>query len=104
MLSQVVQLIEQKHRFMITSHIRPDGDGLGSGLALYWMLRSLGKSADVILRDRVPPGYMVLPGSDMIMIQDDVSEPYDAAFIMECSDAERPGLPGLKNQFVVNID
>jgi bifunctional oligoribonuclease and PAP phosphatase NrnA len=104
MLSQVVQLIEQKQRFMITSHIRPDGDGLGSGLALYWMLRGLGKSADVILRDRVPPGYMVLPGSDMIMIQDDVSESYDAAFIIECSDVERPGLPGLKDQFVVNID
>ena len=45
MLVQVVQLIEQKQRFMITSHIRPDGDGLGSGLALYWMLQSLGKEA-----------------------------------------------------------
>ncbi|HKP85742.1 MAG TPA: bifunctional oligoribonuclease/PAP phosphatase NrnA [Blastocatellia bacterium] len=104
MLSQVVQLIEQNQRFMITSHIRPDGDGLGSGLALYWMLRSLGKEANVILRDRVPPGYTVLPGSDMIIIQDDVTESYDAAFIIECSDVERPGLPGLRNQFVVNID
>lgn len=104
MLSQVVQLIEQNQRFMITSHIRPDGDGLGSGLALYWMLRSLGKYADVILRDRVPPAYTVLPGSDLIVLQDEVTENYDAAFIIECSDVERPGLVGLKNQFVVNID
>src|SRR6185436_20230480 len=43
-------------------------------------------------------------GSDMIMIQDDVTAIYDAAFIIECSDVERPGLPGLKNQFIVNID
>ncbi|HET9530606.1 MAG TPA: DHH family phosphoesterase, partial [Blastocatellia bacterium] len=89
---------------MITSHIRPDGDGLGSGLALYWMLQSLGKDASVILRDRVPPAYSVLPGSDLVLVQPDVEDLYDAAFVIECSDVERPGLPGLKNQFVVNID
>ena len=104
MLSQVVQLIEQQQRFMITSHIRPDGDGLGSGLALYWMLRALSKDVDVVLRDRVPPAYTVLPASDLVVVQDDVTEKYDAAFIIECSDVERPGLPSLKDQFVVNID
>jgi bifunctional oligoribonuclease and PAP phosphatase NrnA len=104
MLSQVVQLIEQQQRFMITSHIRPDGDGLGSGLALYWMLRALGKDADVVLRDRVPPAYNVLPASDSVIVQDDVTERFDAAFVIECSDVDRPGLPSLKDQFVVNID
>ena len=104
MLSQVVQLIEQQQRFMITSHIRPDGDGLGSGLALYWMLRDLGKEVDVVLRDRVPPAYNVLPASELVVVQDDVTEKYDAAFIIECSDVDRPGLPSLKDQFVVNID
>ena len=104
MLSQVVQLIEQKQRFMVTSHVRPDGDGLGSGLALYWMLRALGKEADVVLRDRVPPAYTVLPGSELVIVKEDVSESYDAAFIIECSDVDRPGLPSLKDQFVVNID
>ena len=104
MLSQVVQLIEQNQRFMITSHIRPDGDGLGSGLALYWMLRNMGKDVDVILRDRVPPAYTVLPGSDLVLVQEDVMQDYDAAFIIECSDVGRPGLPSLKDQFVVNID
>jgi bifunctional oligoribonuclease and PAP phosphatase NrnA len=89
---------------MITSHIRPDGDGLGSGLALYWMLRGMGKDVDVVLRDRVPPAYRVLPGSELVLVRDDVTEDYDAAFIIECSDVNRPGLPGLKDQFVVNID
>jgi bifunctional oligoribonuclease and PAP phosphatase NrnA len=104
MLSQVVQLIEQKQRFMITSHVRPDGDGLGSGLALCWMLKALDKEAYVVLRDRVPPAYEVLPGSELVIVQDDVTEIYDAAFIIECSDVDRPGLPSLRNQFVVNID
>jgi phosphoesterase RecJ-like protein len=104
MLSQVVQLIEQQQRFMITSHIRPDGDGLGSGLALYWMLKDLGKDAEVVLRDRVPPAYSVLPASELVVVQDDVTQKYDAAFIIECSDVDRPGLPSLREQFVVNID
>src|SRR5437868_14336691 len=102
MLGQVVQLIEQKQRFMITSHIRPDGDGIGSGLALYWMLRSLGKDVDVVLRDRIPPAYEILPGSESVYIQPDLVKDYDAVFLMECSDAERPGLPSLKNLFIVN--
>jgi phosphoesterase RecJ-like protein len=68
------------------------------------MLKSLGKEADVILKDRVPPAYNVLPGSDLVLVQPDVTDSYDAAFIIECSDVERPGLPSLKNQFVVNID
>jgi bifunctional oligoribonuclease and PAP phosphatase NrnA len=104
MLSEVVDLIDQKQNFMITSHVRPDGDGLGSGLALYWMLMSLGKRADVVLLDRVPHSYHVLPGSELILVQPDVTEAYDAAFIIECSDVDRPGLPGLRNQYVVNID
>jgi phosphoesterase RecJ-like protein len=104
MLSQVVQLIEQKQRFMITSHVRPDGDGLGSGLALWWMLKALDKDADVVLRDRVPPAYNVLPGSELVIVQDDVTDVYDGAFIIECSDVERPGLASLGKQFVVNID
>ena len=43
MLSQVVELIESKNRFAITSHARPDGDSLGSSLGLYWLLRALNK-------------------------------------------------------------
>ena len=104
MLSEVVELIDKKNKFMITSHIRPDGDGLGSGLALYWMLKSLGKEATVLLRDEVPPAYTVLPASDLVVVAPDIDGEYDAAFLMECSDVERPGLPSLKEQFVVNID
>lgn len=104
MLSQVVELIEQKKRFLITSHVRPDGDGLGSGLALYWMLKSLQKEALVILHDPVPPAYNVLPGSELVLVQPDVTELFDGAFVMECSDVDRPGLGGLKHQFVINID
>jgi phosphoesterase RecJ-like protein len=104
MLSQVVELIESKHRFCITSHVRPDGDSLGSSLALYWTLKSLDKDVDVIMRDNVPHSYRELPGADEVIKSPRVPDGYDAAFVIECSDIDRPGLIDLDKQFVVNID
>jgi bifunctional oligoribonuclease and PAP phosphatase NrnA len=104
MLSQVIDLIEKYDRFAITSHIRPDGDSLGSSLALCWILRSLKKDAEVIMCDDVPHAYSKLPGSEDVKVVPDVAKDYDAVFVIECSDVSRPGLPGLKDRFVVNID
>ncbi len=66
MLSQVVELIENKQVFGITTHVRPDGDGIGSSLGLCWLLRSLGKTAEVIVSDGIPPSYSTLPGAEEI--------------------------------------
>ncbi|HWQ36840.1 MAG TPA: bifunctional oligoribonuclease/PAP phosphatase NrnA [Blastocatellia bacterium] len=104
MLSQVIELIEQHQRFAVTSHIRPDGDSLGSSLALFWILRGLGKDAEVIMCDDVPQAYERLPGADLVRVVPDIDRAYDAVFVIECSDVTRPGLPALKDQFVVNID
>jgi phosphoesterase RecJ-like protein len=104
MLSQVVELIEQKHRFAITSHVRPDGDSLGSSLGLYWLLRALDKDVEVIMRDSAPHAYRQLPGADLIRVTPAVDREYDGVFVIECSDIDRPGLLNLEKQFVVNID
>lgn len=104
MLGQVIELIEKHDRFAITSHIRPDGDSMGSSLALCWILKGLKKDAEVIMCDHVPHAYIRLPGSQDVRVIDDVDRPYDAVFVIECSDVTRPGLPSLKDQFVVNID
>ncbi len=104
MLGQVIELIEKHHRFAVTSHIRPDGDSMGSSLALCWILRGLKKDAEVIMCDHVPHAYAKLPGADEVRVVRDVDRHYDAVFVIECSDVSRPGLPCLKDQFVVNID
>lgn len=104
MLSQVVELIEEKRRFAITSHIRPDGDSLGSSLGLYWLLRALDKDVEVIMRDPVPHAYQQLPGADDVRVSPTVDSSCDAVFVIECSDITRPGLLELDKQFVVNID
>ena len=78
MLSQVVELIENKKKFAITTHVRPDGDGIGSSLGLCWLLKSLGKEAEVIVRDRVPSSYRKLPGADEIRQVSEIDKKYDA--------------------------
>lgn len=104
MLSQVVELIENKKDFAITTHVRPDGDGIGSSLGLCWLLRSLGKNAEVIVRDQIPVAYEELPGANEIRTISEIDKSYDAVFIIECSDINRPGINKLAEQFTVNID
>ena len=104
MLSQVVELIEKKDRFAITSHVRPDGDSLGSSLGLYWLLQALNKDVEVIMRDPAPHSYQQLPGAGAVRVTPAVDRAYDAVFVIECSDIDRPGLIDLEKQFVVNID
>jgi bifunctional oligoribonuclease and PAP phosphatase NrnA len=104
MLSQVVELIESKQKFGITTHIKPDGDGVGSSLGLCWLLQSLGKNAEVIVHGEIPSAYRSLPGAEKIRNVDSIDNEYDAVFVIECSDLERPGIKGLEKEFTVNID
>ncbi len=104
MLSQVVELIENKEKFAITTHVKPDGDGIGSSLGLFWLLRSLGKTAEVIVGSEIPGSYNNLPGADQIRKIHEIDNRYDAIFVIECSGLERPGIAGLNQEFTVNID
>ncbi len=104
MLSQVVELIENKSDFAITTHIKPDGDGVGSSLGLCWLLTSLGKKAEVVVHGDIPLSYRSLPGAHEIRNITKIDKAYDAIFVIECSDIDRPGIAGLNDEFTVNID
>src|SRR5258705_12066269 len=98
MLSQVVELIESKGTFAITSHLRPDGDSLGSSLGLYWLLRALDKDVEVIMRDPVPHTYQKLPGANDVRATRGADHSHDGGFVIECSGMSRPGLLRLQRQ------
>src|SRR5205823_13959579 len=100
MLSQVVELIEKKDRFAITSHVRRDGDSLGSSLGLFWLLTSLNKEVEIIMRDPAPHSYQELPGARQIRVTRIVDRAYDTVFVIVCSDMLRPSLIDLENQYV----
>ena len=103
-LAQVLQEIQQRRRFLVTSHARPDGDAIGSTLALAQILRKMGKSAEIVLGDAVPVIYHPLPGSETIIHSSQVNGNYDAVIILECDSVQRTHLQGLENLFLINID
>ena len=104
MLNEVLKQIEQRKRFVLTSHARPDGDAVGSTLACCQILRTMGKNADVVLHDGVPRIYQPLPFANTVVKADRVNGNYDAAIILECDSIQRTRLQGLEQQFLINID
>ena len=103
-LEQVLQEINQRRRFLVTSHARPDGDAIGSTLALAQVLRKMGKNSEVVLRDSVPVIYRPLPLSETIVHSSQINGDYDAAIILECDSIQRTRLHGLEKHFLINID
>src|SRR5437588_8268660 len=55
-----VDLVHRHQRFLLTTHIRPDGDGLGSMLALDEVLRQRGKEVRLVIASTFPPRYAFL--------------------------------------------
>jgi bifunctional oligoribonuclease and PAP phosphatase NrnA len=104
MLQDVLQQIERRDRFVLTSHARPDGDAIGSALACCQLLRAMGKQADVVLRDGVPRIYRALPFADQVLQANSVNGDYEAAIILECDSVHRTRLEGLETRFLINID
>ncbi|MEA2014347.1 MAG: bifunctional oligoribonuclease/PAP phosphatase NrnA [Thermodesulfobacteriota bacterium] len=91
MFDRVIEIINSCSTFLITSHIRPDGDALGSELAIYHLLRDMGKEAVVYNQDKTPIIYEFLPGSSNIIHSLNSVNGFDAAFVLDCSDIERVG-------------
>lgn len=56
------RLIEESERVVLTCHVRPDGDAIGSTLGLYHLLRQLGKETTVVVPDKAPANLSFLPG------------------------------------------
>ena len=104
MLDEVLRQIEQRDRFVLTSHARPDGDAVGSALACGEILRQMNKQVEVVLRDGVPRIYQALPFSENVVHADRIDGQYDAAIILECDSIQRTRLTGLENHFLISID
>src|SRR5947207_8342950 len=100
----IVDAIRARRRFVLSSHSRPDGDSIGSQLAMAYALRALGKDVDVVNADAAPPPLMQFPGVPDIRIAPEVEGDFDAAIIMECGDLARTGVRGLDRFFLINVD
>jgi phosphoesterase RecJ-like protein len=103
-IGQIVDAIRGRQRFLISSHSRPDGDSIGSQLAMAFALDALGKQVRIVNADPAPEHYQDFPGMDRIEIAPSVDANVDAVIVMECSDLSRTGVAGLERHFVINID
>ena len=104
MLEKILRTIDQGGRFVLTSHARPDGDAVGSVLACCEILKQMGKSAEVVLADRIPYIYRPLPFTDTVVHSPAVQGHFDAAIILECDSIARTRLQGLEERFLISID
>lgn len=103
-IAAILDVIRRGERFLVCSHSRPDGDAVGSMLAMGMLLRQMGKHADLITADRIPAVYRTLPGAAGVVTTMRPHGHYDAAILLECDGLERTRLLGLDNYYVVNID
>ena len=78
-------------KILITSHIRPDGDAIGSLLGLGMALQNAGKTVQMVLVDGVPSSYRFLEGSDQI--QKEPGGDFDTFISVDCADFKRTGKP-----------
>jgi phosphoesterase RecJ-like protein len=103
-LPEIVARLRAARRVVVASHERPDGDAIGSGMALVLALRAGGVDARMVVPEAPPPYLRPFPGVDDLWITGEVSDVFDAAVIMECSSLARTGVAGLERSPVINID
>ncbi len=103
-LGQIRDEILRRQRFLLTSHSRPDGDSIGSQLAMAFALDALGKEVRLVNVDAAPDHYLDFPGMERIEIASEAGGTSDAVIVMECSDLARTGVSGLDGHFIINID
>lgn len=106
-LAETAKLLKEAGKMVIVSHISPDGDTLGSSLALAHALRMLGKEVMLNVDDDIPSVFSFLPGiGEYIRFAPDDSVPADLLIVIDASSADRAGnaMNVVKARSVLNID
>ena len=105
-LTAICRVLREKRSFLVACHENPEGDAIGSELALALALRKMGKAVTVLNADPVPANLAFLPGADTVVFEEDGSK-YDVAVVVDCGSPERTGRIGpelRKCPLLVNID
>jgi bifunctional oligoribonuclease and PAP phosphatase NrnA len=89
-IHQIIEVIRSSSSFLLTTHEGPDGDAIGSSLALASFLRNIGKDVTVHIQDPVPDLYSLLPGADTVHLHIP-DKHYDVAFVLDIGERKRSG-------------
>jgi bifunctional oligoribonuclease and PAP phosphatase NrnA len=66
-MDSIIEILKRENDFVVFSHEFPDGDGIGSQLAMFHLLDKLGKKVTLVNRDKVPEQLLFMPGSDRLV-------------------------------------
>lgn len=93
-IKQLRQILEESEKIVVTCHMSPDGDAIGSSLGMYHVLTAIGKQVNVITPDMPPQNLMFLPGAKEILpftlYQDFAAELLANADLVLCLDFNAP--------------
>ena len=109
MYTELCQAIEKHHNFVVISHFRPDGDAIGSTLALGLALRALGKEVQLWNADPCPARYSFLQGSELLQpVPPALPQEVDCFICVDTGDIKRVGDDGMARfneaPYTINID
>ena len=90
-IAAINKRLGEAQKVLITSHIRPDGDAIGSLLGLGLALQNAGKTVQMVLTDGVSSSFRYLEGSDQVRKKPD--EDFDTFIAVDCADFKRLGKP-----------
>jgi len=106
-IDKIIDILKNKESFMLTTHMNPEGDAIGSTLALAFALTSIGKKVTVNTTDPVPRILKFLPSSNIVQQVKTVDRRFDAVIVLDCGDLERVGFLKKDNipaDILINID
>ena len=107
-IDDLLAVFRSHPRFLLASHTRPDGDAIGSVLALAEVLDQLGCQADIVFADPIPSSYNTLPNIARIHHTPSANDVDPTgttpAILLECDGIVRTGLLGLEGRTLINID
>jgi phosphoesterase RecJ-like protein len=106
-VQQISELFRSQDTFLVLTHYRPDGDAVGSQLALLLTLKGLGKTVEVWNDDAVPAKFRFLPASDLITRPPSEPKDFDVVVAIDTSTWQRVGTAAQRigqRKYFINID
>lgn len=105
---EIWELLSNRQRFVVCCHVHPDGDAIGSLLAVGLTLSKLGKQVAMVCQDGVPTVYNFLEGSEEIRQELDQSFRPEVIICVDCAEKDRiaidPEIWGQSDLFLLNLD
>ncbi|MCK4835249.1 MAG: bifunctional oligoribonuclease/PAP phosphatase NrnA [Candidatus Aminicenantes bacterium] len=104
MKKKISNIIKDSEKIAISSHVRPDADSIGSGLALYLMLKQMGKEVQFLNTDKAPYPLTRLPHYNVIKLEQIYPQSFDTFILIEGGTESRTGQKHIDKYFTINID